>query len=202
MDVMIHAPVMCPRSVSFSAVTSEAPPRASKAATRWTALPGEIIDGGEIVVLAIKPSMWRPVFDSAPWIVTCCLLVVVLTWLGRPIPGWSPTITAQVILLVALARVGLDVVRWIPTWYVLTNRRIIDVHGVRSPRISSCPLINIRNTYVQPSPAERLAHLGTIILVADHKDEVSHIWQSVANADEVHAKIRRAIENAIDQREI
>ena len=202
MNLMTRVPTRCLRSVSFSAVTSEAPPRASKAATRWTAVPGEVIDGGEIVVLAIKPSMWRPLFDSAPWMVTCCLLVAVLTWLGRPIPGWSPTVTAQVILLIALARVAVAVVRWVPTWYVLTNRRIINIHGVRSPRISSRPLIGIRNTHLQRSPMETLTHLGTIIFVADHKDDVPWVWQSVANVDEVHAKVRRAIENAADQRRI
>ena len=182
--------------VPWSAAATQAPSRATRAAARWTALPGEVIDGGEIVVLAIKPSMWRPVFDSIPWIVTCCLLAAMLMWLGRPIPGWSLTATAQVVLLTALARIGVAVVRWVPTWYVLTNRRIINVHGVRSPRISSCPLLNVRDTYLRASPAERLTHLGTIFFVAGNEDEVSGLWQSVTNPEEVHAKIRRTIENA------
>lgn len=182
----------------MSATTSEAPSRASKVVARWTALPGEVVDGGEIVLLAIKPSMWRPVFDSAPWLVTCCVLAVVLMWLGRPLPGWSLATTAQVIMLIALARIGLAVVRWAPTWHVLTNRRIIDIHGVRRPKISSCPLLQIRNSYLRYPPAERATQLGTIIFVTDHVEKVPHVWQSIAKPDEVHAKIRRAIENAID----
>ncbi len=186
--------------IRFSAATSEAPPRTSQAAaTAWTALPGGVLDGGEIVLLATKPSMWRPVFDSAPWLVTCCLLAGVLTWLGKPLPGLSLTATAQVVLLVAFARVGLAVVRWVPRWYVLTNRRVIDIRGVRSPRIQACLLVEIRNTYLNSSAAEKLTRLGTITFVTDEANKVSRLWQSIAKPEEVHTKIRRAIENAIDQ---
>jgi hypothetical protein len=103
------------------------------------------------------------------------------------------------VLLIALARVGLAVVRWVPTWYVLTNRRVLDVRGVRSPRISACLLVDVRNTYLRSSSAEKLTRLGTITFITDREDTASHIWRSIAKPDVVHAKIRRAIENAIDQ---
>ncbi len=183
---------------SLAATASEAPPRAAKVAAALTALPGGVIEGGEIVLLAIKPSMWRPLFDSAPWVVTGCFLAGVLTWLGRPIPGLSLTVTAQAILVVALARLGLAVVHWIPTWYVLTNRRVLDICGINTPRISSCALLDIRNTCLHTSPVEKLTRLGTIIFVTDHTDKVTHLWQSIGGPRFVHAKIRRAIENAID----
>jgi hypothetical protein len=163
------------------------------------ALPRSVLDGGELVLLAIKPSMWRPLFDSGPWLVACCLLATMLTWLGRPLPGLSLIATAQLVLLIGLLRVGLALVHWVPTWYLLTNRRIIDVRGVRKPHVSACPLIHVRNTCVSASPAERLARLGTITFITDHEDTPSHVWQSIAGPEEVHARIRRAIENAIDQ---
>lgn len=196
---MIHAPPKRSTSVRFAAVTSEAPPHVSEVATRWTALPGGVIDGGEIILLAIKPSMWRPLFDSVPWLVTCCVLAGVLTWLGRPIAGLSLPATAQVILLVAGARLGFAVVRWVPMWYVLTNRRILTIRGVRSPRVLACLLVDIRNTRAHSSPAEKMAHLGSITFVTDPTDETSHLWQSIVKPDDVHAGIRRAIANAMDQ---
>jgi hypothetical protein len=94
------------------------------------------------------------------------------------------------------------VVRWAPRWYVLTNRRVLDIQGVRSPRIWSCLLTEIRNTYLNASPPEKLTGLGTITFVTDHPDEPPCHWRSVAKPEEVHAKIRRAIENAIDQQGI
>ena len=179
--------------------TPEAPSRATDASTNWAALPGGVIDGGEIVILAIKPSMWRPLFDSAPWLVACWGLAAVLTWLSHPIPGLSILLTAQILLLIGLARLGVAVVRWVPTWYVLTNRRILDIQGVRSPRIWSCLLTETRHTSVTETPGERLAGLGTISFVADSSNDRPHQWHAIAKPHEVHAKVRRAIENAIDQ---
>ncbi len=196
---MIMSPPRPRNAARFATATSEAPPRTRELRPGWAALPGGVIDGGEIIVLAIKPSMWRPLFDSAPWIVTCCMLAIILTWLGTPIAGFSLFSTAQILLLLAFARLGLAVVRWIPTWHVLTNRRIIDVKGIRTPRISACLLVDVRNTYLQVLSADKLARLGTITFVTSKTDRVSHVWQSIARPEEVHAKIRRAIEGAIDQ---
>jgi hypothetical protein len=178
---------------------SDAPSRVADVAARWTMLPGGLIDGGEIVVLAIKPSLWRPVFDSAAGLVISVLLAVVLTMLGVPLPGLSATTTAQLVLLIGFTGLGLAIVRWTTTWHVLTNRRIIDIHGVRTPRIAACLLVHVRNTYLHASVAEKVARLGTVTFVTDEADRLPHLWRSIAHPDEVHAKIRRAIENAIDQ---
>jgi len=178
---------------------SDAPSRASDVASRWTTLPGGVIDGGEIVVLAIKPSLWRPVFDSAAVLVTSVLLAVVLTTLGISFPGLSPATTAQLVLLIGFAGLGFAVVRWTTTWHVLTNRRIIDIHGVRTPRIAACLLVHLRNTYLHIAVVEKVTRIGTITFVTDEADRLPHVWRSIAHPDEVHAKIRRAIENAIDQ---
>lgn len=182
---------------------SDAPSRArQRAASSWAALPGGIVDGGEIVLLAIKPSLWRPVFESAAWLVMSVLLAGALTWLGRPLPGLSQTLTAQVILLAGVIRLGIATVRWAPMWYVLTNRRVLDVCGVRSPRIWACPVIDIRNTYLNASPSEKLTRLGTLTFVTEHPDEPPRTWSSVPQPELVHDRIRRAIEQAIDQQGI
>jgi hypothetical protein len=192
----------CPereKPASFSATTSETPSRASDVASEWTALPGGVVDGGEIVILAIRPSLWRPLFDSAPCLATCCLLAGVLTGFGRPLPGLSIAATAQLILLVGFVYLGISTVRWASVWHVLTNRRILDIQGVRAPRIWSCLLIQTRNTYVHASGVERLTGLGTITFVTDVPDEPPRHWHSIAKPQEVHDRIRRAIENAIDE---
>ncbi|UCE59752.1 MAG: hypothetical protein JSU63_20210 [Phycisphaerales bacterium] len=196
---MIEALTSCDIPVFKTAAVAEAPPRVTDAARKWSTFPGGVVDGGEIVVFAIKPSMWRPVFDSAPWLVVTCLLATVLAEIRAPLPGLSVAATAQVVMLVGLIRLGVAVVRWVPSWYVLTNRRVIDIQGVRSPRIWACPLVEVRNTYLSHTSAETMALLGSITFITDHPDSPPHIWRSIASADEVHAKIRRAIENAIDR---
>lgn len=185
--------------MSASATASDAPPVASHDAAPWTTLPRGLVDGGEIVLLAIKPSLWKPLMDSASWLVTSCLLAVAIGLLNARIPGLSIATTIQAVLLVGLTRLGIALVRWAPTWHVLTNRRVIDVHGVRTPRVSAALLLSIRNTYCSASTAERVLRVGTITFVTDLPDAPPRHWVSIASPQEVHAKIRRAIETAIDQ---
>lgn len=185
--------------VRFSAVMSEAPARATEVASRWTAVPRGVVDGGELVLLAVKPSLWRPVLDSSAWIVTCSLLATTLLVLGQPLPGLALGTSAQLIMLVAVLRLGVGLIRWVTMWHLLTNRRIIDVQGVRAPVIRSCLLVHLRNTYLRTSAVEKPLGLGTILLVTDEPEHRPHMWASIAHPEETHAKIRRAIENALDQ---
>jgi len=187
-----------PRSLS-SVVMSDAPARATDVTSRWTAVPKGLVDGGEIVLMAVKPSLWRPVLDSAAWLVTAAALAVTLLVGGMSIPGLSVAVSAQVFLLVGIVRLAIAVLRWVTTWHLLTNRRIIDVHGVRTPIIRSCLLIQIRNTYLRPSPIEGAIGLGSVLFVTDEPEHPPHVWRSIADSETVHAKIRRAIEAALDQ---
>lgn len=187
-----------PHDAVFSTTTEAA--AAKTIAQVFSAFPGTVIDGGEIVILAVKPSLWRPVFASAPWLVTALFLAAVLTGTGRSIPGLSMLATVQVVLLGGLIRLAWAVAQWMPRWHVLTNRRILDIKGVRAPIVTSLPLIRIRNTYVRRSLPEHVAGVGSILFVAGQPDSepVSHLWRTIAEPDEVHAKIRRAIESALD----
>ena len=186
-------------AVYSAAAASESPPRVQELPAEWSGLPGGVIDGGEIVLMAFKPSMWRPLFDSMPWLVTVGVFAIGILMLGAPLPGMSVSVSAQLVLAIGFIRVIFAMVRWIATWYVLTSRRIMDVRGARAPRIHSLALIEIRNTYLNATAPERLVRIGTIAFVSKHADDRPHFWESVARPEEVHARIRRAIENALDQ---
>ena len=190
-----------PRRVraSFSAAASDAPTQVTDLTAALATLPGGVVDGGEIIILAIKPSMWRPLFESAPWLIAWCTVAIIFTSRERPFPGWSLTATAQIMLLIGFVRLGVAVVRWVPAWYVLTNRRAIEIRGVREPRIAACMLIGVRNTYLSATWTEKTARLGSITFVTEHPDKAAQTWQSIPKPEQVHAEIRRAIENAIDQ---
>lgn len=185
---------------NFSVAVADNPSAAAKPAVApWAEIPGGVIDGGEIVILAIKPSMWRPLFDSAAWMVGSWIIAGLLTFLGRPIVGLSMATTVQIVLMGGTVGLCVAILRWIPTWYVLTNRRIIHIHGVRTPRIDSCELLEIRNTFVQAGIEEKLTNLGSITFVMEKASVRPRTWRSIQQPLEVHARIRRAIENAIDQ---
>ena len=83
-----------PSDPSCSTTVRDAPAAVADVAAVLTGLPRGVVDGGEIVLLAVKPSLWRPFFDSAAWIVSACLLAAILTTLGQPIPGLSLALLA------------------------------------------------------------------------------------------------------------
>lgn len=185
---------------NFSVAVADNPAAAAQTAVApWAEIPGGVIDGGEIVILAIKPSMWRPLFDSAAWMVGSWIIAGMLTFLGKPITGLSMATTVQIVLMGGTVGLGIAILRWIPTWYVLTNRRIIHIGGIRTPRIDSCELLEIRNTFVQVGIEEKVTNLGSITFVMDKAASRPRTWRSIQQPLEVHARIRRAIENAIDQ---
>ena len=159
-------------------------------------LPSELIDGNEIIILAIKPSMWQPVFDSGAWLIASCVFAILAVWMGRPIAGLSVVTTAQLILLVGAARLGFAVVRWVPSWYVLTNRRVIDVQGVRRPRVNACLLVDIGDTHLSKTLPEKLTRLGTITLLGREEDGWQSEWCSISSPETIHNRIRRAIRDA------
>lgn len=187
------------RHFSAAAVSDGPAASARPAVAPWAEIPGGVIDGGEIVILAIKPSMWRPLFDSAAWMVGSWIVAALLTYLDKPITGLSMATTVQIVLMGGIVGLGLAILRWIPTWYVLTNRRIIHIHGIRTPRIDSCELLDVRNTFVLVGIEEKITNLGSITFVMDKAASRPRTWRSVQRPLEVHARVRRAIENAIDQ---
>lgn len=187
-----------PSERAFSAATSESATSRETLAD-WSSLPGGVLDGGEIVLLAVKPSLWRPLFESAPWIVACALLAWAVTHVEFRLAGMSLAATIQLVIFVGFARLAWGLFRWVPRWYLLTNRRIMDVEGIREPKVWSCPLLEVRNTYLTANPAERVTSTGSICVVTEDERIPPRYWHSVPKPDQVHAAIRRAIEDAIDR---
>ena len=194
------------------AVSTGVPDTVATVSSTWSQLPSGVVAGSEIVILAIKPSLWQPVLDSAAWVVASAVLGISIISMNTPLPGLSAAATGQLIFLVGIARLIAATLDWASRWYVLTNQRVLDVRGLRSPVVWACPLLQIRNTYVNSlipawqarlrgrdwSPMVRNAGIGSITFVTEHPKEPPRCWKSVPNPALVHDKIRRAIEGAID----
>jgi len=158
----------------------------------------ELLDGGEVVILAIKPSLWFLLFDSARWIALGSLLVVFAALSSTTVAGLSPTSIGKLGLITIAARVGIALLRWVSRYYVLTNRRIMRLCGVLRADIESCPLLDIRNTRVSQDVCERATRLGTIEYYFEKQPPVDLNWRNLARPNEVHNEVRKAIERAID----
>jgi membrane protein YdbS with pleckstrin-like domain len=186
--------------------TCAAPPGMVAAAVDATAqdrtaplpIAADYLDGGEIVLLAVKPSPWFVLFDSVRWLCVAAVLLVISLLPEVRFAGLSSYTVAQLAAAIGVGRLGIAILRWAARYYVLTNRRVMRLRGVFRPDVLACPLVRIRNTRVQRSPHERLCKLGTIQFLFEQAPEGDLDWREIARVDNVHEQVRRAIERALD----
>ena len=175
----------------------EAPPSASLHVEQAT-VPSHLLDGGEVVVLAIKPSLWTVLFGSFQWLCGAAVVIVLDRWFSHALSAALHVPVIQVAVALAALRVGLAVMQWVSRVYVLTNRRIMRIRGVFRADLFACPLVQIIGSQVTAGPHEAALRLGTIRFNTGHTTGDGS-WYHVARPDEVHAEIRRALERAIDR---
>lgn len=159
-------------------------------------VPAHLLDGGEVVHFAIKPSLWFIPIDSTRWLASGLLLALAanLTWLADQ--AWY---LYQAALWMCLIRLGWATLQWVSRLYVLTNRRVMRLRGVFNVELFECPLHRIQNTWLTLSLAERLTRIGSITLQtaggsATAGGAVS--WRMISRPLEVHEKLRAAINRA------
>ncbi|MCK4658954.1 MAG: PH domain-containing protein [Phycisphaerae bacterium] len=179
---------------------TEAPAEEPVVSAEKILLPVDLLDGGEVVILALKPSLWFVLFDSAKWMVAGVVLIVGAALAGGRMEGVSYLTLAQGTMLVVACRVAVALLRWVSRFYVLTDRRVLRIHGVLRANILDIALTDIINTRVTALWHERLAGLGTLRFACQSAEQNNTSWCHLAKPDEVHSQVRRAIERAIDRR--
>ena len=158
-------------------------------------LPAQLLDGDEIVILAIKPSLWFVLFMSARWLIALGLVIAATAWLGTP-PSLGKALMVKACLALAGARVGFALLQWVSRLYVLTNRRIMRLRGIFNVDLFECQLTKIQNTFLTMTWYERLTGLGSISFATAGTGGVEASWVSINNPLEVHERVRSAIHRA------
>lgn len=156
------------------------------------------LDGGEVVILALKPSPWFVLFDSARWLVLSFFVAGTSQWVANSVSWASASLLIRLALAAATFRFGVAVLRWVSRFYVLTNRRVMRIRGVWKVDVFACPLLSIRTTKVTAEIHERVVRLGTVRFNIDPPRDEDGSWVSIRRPGDVHAQIRRAIKRAID----
>ena len=177
------------------AVQSDSPVEPAAAATVAAELiPAHLLDGGEIVVFAIKPSFWFIPLVCWRWIAGTALV-----WAATAVASHT-SLTLPLLQLaigVLVARLAWATMQWSTRLYVLTNRRVMLVRGVFSVELFECPLARIHNTWMTFSPAERILYLGSIHMSTSAQAGTPvAVWQTVPRPHDVHQKLLAAIERA------
>lgn len=159
-------------------------------------VPQHLLDGGEIVLFAIKPSLWYILFASLRWVLIFLCVAALSPWLASSIPGAERTVIVKAALALAAARLGFAVMDWVARLYVLTNRRVMRIRGIFNVQIFECSLVRIQNTSLTLNWYERLLGLGSIHFATAGTSGYEASWVNVPHPLEVHEQVRAAITRA------
>jgi len=162
-------------------------------------VPAHLLDGGEIVIFAVKPSLWFIIFTSTRWLIAMLLIILTSRWISDLIPSLTSEMIAQGALILAAVRLGFAMLQWVSRLYVLTNRRVMRLTGILNIDLFECQLTKIQNTYLTLTWYERLTRVGTISFATAGTGGIEASWTNVNNPLELHERVRSAIHRAQKQ---
>jgi uncharacterized membrane protein YdbT with pleckstrin-like domain len=161
------------------------------------AVPARLLEDGEIVILAIKPSGWFVVLSSFPVLVAAAAVAAVVHFTGEFL-GSQATQRAVLALCVVAAcvRVLVGALQWMSRLYVLTDRRVIRVRGVLHEEVCQRLLRQIANVTLAASAPERLMGVGSLYLDVAGGAAGSIDWTYLARPGEVRQIVADAVSRA------
>jgi uncharacterized membrane protein YdbT with pleckstrin-like domain len=156
-------------------------------------VPAHLLDGGEIVHFAIRPSPWFVLIVSLRWLAVAILLGVLAS--RDFLPHAYRWYVYQLAAAVAGARLAWAILEWVSRQYILTNHRVMRIRGVFYVELFECALSRLQNTYATFSVPERLTRTGTITFQTAAAGGIGGTasWRIVSRPLEVHEKLREAI---------
>ncbi|HUT57466.1 MAG TPA: PH domain-containing protein [Phycisphaerae bacterium] len=170
------------------------PESAAPSLAEESVVPAGLLDDGESIVLAVRPSGWFVVLASWPIVVPAVLAGVgaylLAVWLsvGLPYRGIAMFCGAAVVVRVIVA-----CFQWLGRLYLLTNRRLMWIQGVMRFDVRQCPLRNVRAIHLSAGVGERLLGLGSLLFLTAGEEAPAGAWINLARP----VKVRQAIEEAV-----
>ncbi|MFW6132325.1 MAG: PH domain-containing protein [Planctomycetota bacterium] len=172
--------------MSPSAEQAEAAPAAE------ALVPARLLDDGEAVLLAVKPSGWFVLLASWPVVLVAAALGVAVYFAEGVLPAAHPA-AMLVCTAAALLRLVLACLQWLGRVYVLTDKRILRIRGIARLDVVQCPLHKIDRTDLVATRGERFFALGTLTFLAEGLSADASAWVNLARPHDVKAVVDEAI---------
>lgn len=158
-------------------------------------LPGDLLQGGEVVILILKPSAWYIILDGLGHY-AAILGLTIAGWLVGGRLGAAGLDRGDVLLAGSLAmsaRLVWQFLLWLSRIYVLTDRRVIRRRGVFTVVTFEAALSQVQHTQVTRLIRERLFGVGTIGFATAGTGGPEAFWEMVNQPYAVHRTVVRAI---------
>ena len=156
----------------------------------------KLLDGDELIELSLKPSLWFIAFVSARFVSVVLVLAGLLAMATRNNGSLLAGYTVSLLVLAGILRILMASVQWASRVYVLTNRRVMRLAGVLNVSISDCQLSRVGGAALQEGGGQRWLGLGTIRITTAGTQPRVIVWEHVARAGDVYAKVMRAIKKS------
>jgi uncharacterized membrane protein YdbT with pleckstrin-like domain len=158
-------------------------------------LPADLLQGGEIVILLLKPSPWYILLGCLGTLLAiiafAAMLLLIQPWLSIGSHARNEIIALTVAL--CGVRLGWQTLEWLSRTYVLTDRRVIRIKGVLRVEMFQAPLRNISHTEVLFTVTERIFRLGTLSFATAGSAFPEAYWLMVRRPLAVHRRVMQAI---------
>jgi len=157
-------------------------------------VPNGVIDGGEVVILLLKPSLWFIVLGPLRTLAALVAVTAGLVALDTALTGG--VYRRQIVLAGSAAlclRLFWQFLEWLSRAYVLTDRRVIRVRGVLTVQVFECALGRVQHTEVVRILREQLVGLGTIAFTTAGTGRVEALWEMVNRPMSVQQEVVRAV---------
>ena len=162
-----------------------------------TVVPARLLDGGEVVILAVKPSGWFCLLVSLPVLVTAAAFTAAGYLAARVWSGpLQPTTFGLFWGGVSVVRLIVAYLQWLPRLYVLTNRRLLRVSGVLREAVHACLLRHVARAEVSVSPAERVLGVGSLSFLSSDPAARQAPWAHINYPAEVQQIVAEALSRA------
>ncbi len=121
--------------------------------------PSELLNGGEQVVLDLRPHWWYFARQGAALVVAILIAVISLVFLPSPV-----MLAAAVLLAGTLIWFGWHYLQWTNTNFVVTTDRLIDRQGVFNRTGIEIPLERVNTVLFHQTLFERMIGSGDLVI--------------------------------------
>lgn len=151
-----------------------------------------ILRDGEIILLALKPSIWYVVLSGLRFIA----IVILGSMVGRAVDEQRAMMYVEIGVFLVAGRLVWSLLQWMGRLYILTDMRILSLSGIFTIEVFDCPLRKVARARMIHVPRERLLRLGTLEIIPCDEAMPSGFWLTIRRPGFVHQQVLAAIRRA------
>jgi hypothetical protein len=160
-----------------------------------TMLARHVLRDGEVVLLAVKPSVLFVPLVCMKYAAVVLILMIFAQIFNAELHYHARTYHEIGVFLLA-ARLAVATLQWIGRLYILTDMRVIEVSGVFNAEVRECPLRKVARTRLIHTFRERMLFLGSVEVIPFDESYPVMVWQMVSRPKEIQKTIISAVRRA------